>query len=86
MNARPCQHCGFGKHWDYKCKYSQKGERQAQANYASLLDPDEEALNAYDNLYYELESGDESENDLQHFRSPSHFTDHIMGVIGGAHL
>ena len=50
VNARPCQHCGSGKHWDYECKYSQKGERQARVNYISLSDPDVEALNAYDDL------------------------------------
>ena len=75
VNARPCQHCGSGKHWDYECKYSWKGERQARANYASLSDPDVEALNAYDDLYYKLESGDESENDSQDFCDPLQSSD-----------
>ena len=26
INARPCWHCGSGKHWDYECKYFRKGE------------------------------------------------------------
>ena len=52
VNARPCQHCRSGKHWDYECKYSRKGEWQARANYVSLSDPDTEALNAYNDLYY----------------------------------
>ena len=27
--ARPCRHCGSGKHWDRDCKYTCKGERSA---------------------------------------------------------
>jgi hypothetical protein len=70
VNARPCRQCGSGKHWDYKCKYSRKGERQARVNFVSLSDPDVEALNAYDNLYYELQFDNESEDDYQDFREP----------------
>ena len=65
VNARRCRHCGSGKHWDYECKYSRKGEWQARTNYVSPSDPDIEALNAYDDLYYELESGNESKDDSQ---------------------
>ncbi|KIM34636.1 hypothetical protein M413DRAFT_37133, partial [Hebeloma cylindrosporum] len=25
--ARPCRHCGSGKHWDLDCKYARKGEK-----------------------------------------------------------
>ena len=53
VNARPCRHCGLGKHWDYECKHSQKGEKQARINFITLSDPEIEALNSYDNLYYE---------------------------------
>jgi hypothetical protein len=52
VNARPCRHCGSGKHWDYKCRHSQKGEKQAQVNFITLSNPDIEALSAYDDLYY----------------------------------
>ena len=89
VNARPCQHCGSEKHWDYECKYSQKGERQARANYASLSDLDVEALNAYDDLYYKLESGDESENSLQDFCEPlqsSDQCDRVTQRFGGNSL
>ena len=75
VNARPCRHCGSGKHWDYKCKYSQKGERQAQVNFVSLSDPDVEALNAYDDLYYELNSNNESEDNSQDFPELLHSSD-----------
>ena len=75
VNARPCRHCGSGKHWDYECKYSWKGERQARVNFVTLSDPDVEALNAYDNLYYKLESDNESEDDSQDFHEPLQSSD-----------
>lgn len=30
--ARPCHHCGSGKHWDYECRHSFKGNRAVRAN------------------------------------------------------
>ena len=80
VNARPCRHCGLGKHWDYECKYSPKGERQARVNYVLLSDPGVEALNAYDDLYYKLESSDESENDLQDFHEPLQSSDQHLQI------
>ena len=44
-------------------------------NFVSLSDPDIEALNAYDNLYYELESDNESEDDSQDFHKPLQSSD-----------
>ena len=75
INTRPCQHWGSGKHWDYGCKHSRKGERQAQANFITLSDPEIEALNAYDGLYYRLESDDESAKDQQGFCEPLQSSD-----------
>ena len=80
VNAGPCRHCRSGKHWDYKCKYSRKGERQAQANFILLLDPDVEALSAYDNLYYELDSENESVNDSQDFHEPLQSSDQHLQI------
>jgi hypothetical protein len=80
VNTRPCQHCRSGKHWDYKCKYSQKGERQAQVNFISLWDPDIEALNTYDDLYYELVSNNESANDSQDFHKPLQSSDRHLQI------
>ena len=80
VNTRPCRHRGSGKHWDYECKYSRKGEQQARANYASLSDPDVEALNAYDDLFYELESSDESENNSQDFCEPLQSSDRHLQI------
>ncbi|RDB19963.1 hypothetical protein Hypma_012730 [Hypsizygus marmoreus] len=57
--ARPCRHCGSGKHWDNECKHAFKGNRAARANLASV---DEETLQAqkdYDGLYYDLDSEEE---------------------------
>jgi hypothetical protein len=70
----------LGKHWDYECKYSQKGERQARANYASLSGPNVEALNAYDDLYYELESSDELEDNSQDFHEPFQSSDRHLQI------
>ena len=70
VNACPCRHCGSGKQWDYKCKHSQKGERQARVNFVELSDPDMEVLNAYNNLYYRLELTDVSSNKKLDFREP----------------
>jgi len=78
VNARPCWHCGSRKHWDYECKHSRKGERQAQANFITLSDPEIEGLNAYDNLYYGLESDDESTEDQQDFREPLQSSDRTL--------
>ena len=77
VNTRPCWHCtsASGKHWDYECKYSWKGERQARANFVLLLDPDVEVLNTYDNLYYKLDSDNESEDDSQDFYKPLQSSD-----------
>ncbi|KZP30010.1 hypothetical protein FIBSPDRAFT_726587 [Athelia psychrophila] len=29
IGARPCRHCGSGKHWDKECKHAKQGERKA---------------------------------------------------------
>jgi hypothetical protein len=46
----------------------------------SLLDPEAEALNAFNNLYYELESGDESEDDSQDFCEPLQSSDQHLQI------
>jgi len=81
VNARPCRHCGSGKHWDYECKHSRKGEKQARANFISLSDQELEALNDYDNLYYEMESEDESTSEPQDFCSPFQSSDQPLQNI-----
>ena len=58
-----------------ECKYSRKGERQARAKFISLSDPNIEALNAYDDLYYELDFKNESTNDSQDFHEPLQSSD-----------
>jgi len=80
VNARPCRHCGLGKHWDYECKHSRKGERQARANFITLSDPEIEALNAYNDLYYDLESEDESTEDQQDFYEPLQSSDQNLRI------
>jgi len=80
VNTRPCWHCGSGKHWDYECKHSRKGERQARTHFITLSNPEIEALNAYDNLYYDLESEDESTEDQQDFCEPLPGSDQNLWV------
>jgi hypothetical protein len=59
--ARPCRHCGSGKHWDNECKHSLKGNRAARTNLATSSSEDREAQDNYEDLYYGLDSGEESE-------------------------
>jgi hypothetical protein len=80
VNARPCRHCGSGKHWDYECKHSRRGERQARANFVSMSDPEIEALNDYDELYYGMESEDESPSEQQDFCSPFQSSDRALQI------
>jgi hypothetical protein len=80
VNTRPCRHCGSGKHWDYECKHSRKGERQACANFISLSDLEIEALNDYDELYYRMESEDESTSKLQDFCSHFQSSDWTLQI------
>jgi hypothetical protein len=63
-NARPCRHCGSGKHWDYECKHAIKGNKIARTHLATSTSDDLEAQEEYDNLFYEL-SEDEEETSRQ---------------------
>ena len=40
VGARPCRHCGSGKHWDNECHHSRKGERLARVHCVQLEDND----------------------------------------------
>ncbi|KIJ28332.1 hypothetical protein M422DRAFT_189841 [Sphaerobolus stellatus SS14] len=62
--ARPCRHCGSGKHWDNECKHSRKGGRQVRANFVHYTPDDLRAQAAYDDLYYE-ESATEDEQEIE---------------------
>ena len=58
--ARPCRHCGSGKHWDPECKHAYQSNRAARSNHVQTID--EEIVGAqecYDELYYGLDSGDD---------------------------
>ncbi|KAJ6574404.1 hypothetical protein B0H19DRAFT_935317, partial [Mycena capillaripes] len=50
--ARPCRHCGSGKHWDNECKHSFKANKFAHANFATATAEDSAAQEEYDELYY----------------------------------
>ena len=75
VGARPCRHCGSGKHWDNECQHSRKGEKLARVNCIQLEDNDLKAQEDYDNLFYELESGSEEGSDQQDFCRPLQCSD-----------
>jgi hypothetical protein len=60
--ARPCRHCGSGKHWDNECRNSFRANKFARANLATASADDERAQEEYDELYYNL--GDEQDFDI----------------------
>ena len=62
--ARPCRHCGSGKHWDNECRHSFKGNRAARANLSRASGEESRAQDDYDNLYYSLDSDSETEQDF----------------------
>jgi transposase InsO family protein len=63
--ARPCRHCGSGKHWDYECKHATKGMKIARTRAVTSAPEEAEALDEYDDLYYDLESDQESEEEVE---------------------
>jgi hypothetical protein len=66
VHARPCVHCGSGKHWDRECKYAKKGDKKARTN---MVEHDSDyvvAQEEYDELYYD------STDEEQELSSESH--------------
>ena len=75
VGARPCRHCGSGKHWDNECQHSRKGEKLARVNCIQLKDNDLRTQEDHDNLFYELESNSEEGTDQQDFCRPIQHSD-----------
>ncbi|KIM45007.1 hypothetical protein M413DRAFT_33228, partial [Hebeloma cylindrosporum] len=50
--ARPCRHCGSGKHWDPDCKYARKGDKRARVNAVTISEEDRVAQEEYDHVYF----------------------------------
>ena len=69
--ARPCRHCGSGKHWDRACKYARKGEKCARVNTIETMPEDGQAQEEYDHAYYERFSDDENTDESPDFQKPS---------------
>ena len=69
--ARPCRHCGSGKHWDRDCKHARKGEKRARVNMVTITAGDDQAQEDYDHAYYERFSDDEDTEDSSDFQKPS---------------
>ena len=59
--ARPCRHCGSDQHWDPECKHSYQSSKRARTHLAGAnAKSDElEALEEYEDMYYNLESDNE---------------------------
>ena len=55
VNARPCQHCGSGNHWDYDCKYARQGTKIVRAHLVTgqVTEEEEGAQQEYNSLYYD---------------------------------
>jgi len=49
--ARPCRHCGSGKHWDYDCPHARKEAKNVRARLATASDDYLRAQEEYENLY-----------------------------------
>ena len=81
VNARPCRHCGSGKHWDNECSHSRKGQRLARANLANVTEDEEADQEAYDELYYAQQSEDEDEIQEADENAPEQdFREPLQGV------
>lgn len=57
--ARPCRHCGSGKHWDNECKHARKGARNVRANFANPSPEYLEAMEEYEEAYINATSDEE---------------------------
>ncbi|EDR12628.1 uncharacterized protein LACBIDRAFT_323223 [Laccaria bicolor S238N-H82] len=69
--ARPCRHCGSGKHWDKDCRHARKGEKRARVNAVTTTAEEDRAEEEYDNIYYERFSDEEDIEDNPDFPKPS---------------
>ena len=69
--ARPCRHCGSGKHWDKDCKHARKWEKRARTNMAVTTAEDDRAQENYDDVYYERFSDEEDMENSADFQRPS---------------
>ena len=75
VGARPCRHCGSGKHWDNEYHHSRKGERLVRVNCIQLKNNNIRAQEDYNNLFYELESDSEEGTGQQDFCRPLQHSD-----------
>ena len=69
--ARPCWHCGSGKHWDRDCRHARKGEKCTRVNMVTTAPEDDQAQEEYNNAYYERFSDEEDLEDNPDFSKPS---------------
>ena len=62
--ARPCCHCGSGKHWDFNHPFS-GNDKKAKTFLVDLDLEAKDALVAYENCYYQDSDISEEEEDTQ---------------------
>ncbi|KAF7306872.1 TY3B-TY3B protein [Mycena indigotica] len=76
--ARPCRHCGSGKHWDNECKHAFRGNKTVRAHLAAATEEELDAQEDYDDLYYSLEPAAE---DVQDFDLASQITEPTAHLV-----
>lgn len=69
--ARPCRHCGSGKHWDNNCKHARRGEKCARVNTVVSTTEDKQAEEEYESAYYDRFSDEEDLEENPDFSKPS---------------
>ncbi|GJJ15886.1 hypothetical protein Clacol_010164 [Clathrus columnatus] len=62
--ARPCRHCGSGKHWDNECKYARKAAKNARVNHINFDSDYEKAMDEYEEAYLNASSEEEEGPDM----------------------
>lgn len=83
--ARPCRHCGSGKHWDNECKHSFKAAKAARTHRVTASVDEDKAQEDYDELYYSLNDKERSQNDdvESDFEQPLQTTEYVGSGLGG---
>ena len=77
--ARPCRHCRSDQHWDPECKHSYQSSKCTRTHLvgAEAKSDELEALEEYENMYYNLES------DSEEFFDCNQASDDSEEYIGG---
>nr|GAT59874.1 TY3B-TY3B protein [Mycena chlorophos] len=79
--ARPCRHCGSGKHWDNDCNHGWNN-RTARTHLATASPDELQAIDDYEDLYYSLVPGNEASASGQSgFEEPLQITEPLITPV-----